>query len=930
MSKGTIRYPLFLVLALTSGLAACAPKGEELYARAEKSLDSGEVRAAVIDLKNLVKDEPENGKARALLAAALVKNGELGAAAIEIKKARDLGVSAETLMIPECRVMTARGEFAAVLEKCTPGTVPTEVQPDMHLAQGQALMGLDRAIEAKPHFEAALAAKPDSIDALLGLAGATYAVDGLPAAKAIIDGASEPIKQKSAYWMAVGGINMQGDDYAAGEQAFAKAVEIAKKDGDANERMMALGSLAESQMRQSKVKEATATTDQMMKAAPDNPMVKQLRGQAAAAGGNLDEARTLLEEAVASMPENYQARLLLGVVNAQQGNVGQAEMHFQNVVNNQPDNMRAKRLLAELRARSQTPEQTLESLKPSLTGDEADPSLLAMAGRMSLASGDREQALAYLAQASATSGSEQPADVQLEVASGYLAAGDVDRAIELLEKMPEGGVMSLQREQLLMLALLRKGEKDKAMAEAQALVARSGNDSAARILAAGVYAAAGRKDLARQEFAAALKIKPNDPATLVSLARLDLLDGKPADAEKNFRRVLDADPKNLLAMTGVAASASARGDNKEAEKWLNEAVADHPDSVEARLSLAQFYLGTRDFGKAQSTLDEAAKKAPDNAAISNAKGLALLGSNDVPGALASFKKATIQAPKAYGYALNFARAHLVNRDLDSALGVLNGVLKAEPGYVPALSLAAAASMQAGKLESAAGYVERLRQAAPDSQGTFAMEGDLAMAQKRYRDALEHYRKASSKGATSALVLAQYRAATLSGAAAPEKVVEDWVSRHPEDANAVAVLAETRQRKGDADGAIALYEKSLEKTPDNVVLLNNLAVLYQGKGDPKAVQFAERAYKAAPKSPAIQDTYGWILFTSGQADEALGLLRDANKGLPDNAEVQYHYAAALAKKGDKAEAVALLRKAVNGQLPADQKADAQKLLAQLSK
>ena len=61
-----------------------------------------------------------------------------------------------------------------------------------------------------------------------------------------------------------------------------------------------------------------------------------------------------------------------------------------------------------------------------------------------------------------------------------------------------------------------------------------------------------------------------------------------------------------------------------------------------------------------------------------------------------------------------------------------------------------------------------------------------------------------------------------------------------------------------------------------------------------------------------------------------LLGEATKGLPDNAEVQYHYAAALAKKGDKAEAVALLKKAVNGQLPPDVKADAQKLLQQLSK
>jgi pentatricopeptide repeat protein len=60
-----------------------------------------------------------------------------------------------------------------------------------------------------------------------------------------------------------------------------------------------------------------------------------------------------------------------------------------------------------------------------------------MAGRMSLASGDRDQALAYFTQAAASNDANKtPADVQLELASGYLMAGDLDRALELLEKMP--------------------------------------------------------------------------------------------------------------------------------------------------------------------------------------------------------------------------------------------------------------------------------------------------------------------------------------------------------------------------------------------------------------------------------------------------------------------------------------------------------------
>ena len=102
MSKGmrryplsTIRYPLLIALAMTA--AACAPKGEALYNRANEALAKGDNRAAVIDLKNLVDSEPQNAKARALLGQALVQSGDLQGGAIEIQKAKDLGAKADVL-----------------------------------------------------------------------------------------------------------------------------------------------------------------------------------------------------------------------------------------------------------------------------------------------------------------------------------------------------------------------------------------------------------------------------------------------------------------------------------------------------------------------------------------------------------------------------------------------------------------------------------------------------------------------------------------------------------------------------------------------------------------------------------------------------------------------------------------------------------------
>jgi tetratricopeptide (TPR) repeat protein len=296
----------------------------------------------------------------------------------------------------------------------------------------------------------------------------------------------------------------------------------------------------------------------------------------------------------------------------------------------------------------------------------------------------------------------------------------------------------------------------------------------------------------------------------------------------------------------------------------------------------------------------------------------------------SFEDAARLAPNEPEYAINVARAKLLTGDAKGALAVMDRFLVAHPKNVPALQIAGAFALQGREIEKAAGYAERLQQLDPGSPATERMEGDLAMAQKRYKDALAAYRRAGAKGMDSALVVALYSASRLAGEANSIKVLEDWVAVHPEDTRAVAIVAEERRRSGNADGAITLYERGLEKAPHDPVLLNNLAVLYQDKGDPRAVELARHAYELMPKAASIMDTYGWILVGTGQFDEAQRLLRAALDAAPRSSEIRYHYAVALAKAGKADEARTELQQAVGGELPPAVRTDARKLLKQLSK
>ena len=82
-----------------------------------------------------------------------------------------------------------------------------------------------------------------------------------------------------------------------------------------------------------------------------------------------------------------------------------------------------------------------------------------------------------------------------------------------------------------------------------------------------------------------------------------------------------------------------------------------------------------------------------------------------------------------------------------------------------------------------------------------------------------------------------------------------------------------------------------------------------EGNPKSLEYARKAAKAAPNNPDIEDTLGWILVGEGKLDEGLKYLRSSAKARPANAAVQYHLGVAYQKNGDVENAKKALQKAV---------------------
>jgi len=125
-----------------------------------------------------------------------------------------------------------------------------------------------------------------------------------------------------------------------------------------------------------------------------------------------------------------------------------------------------------------------------------------------------------------------------------------------------------------------------------------------------------------------------------------------------------------------------------------------------------------------------------------------------------------------------------------------------------------------------------------------------------------------------------------------------------------LMGECYYNLGQYDEMVKHYDLALERSPDNIAILNNYAY-YSALVNvnlEKALSMAKKVIDAAPKNPNYQDTYAYVLYKNGQYKLAETYLLQSLSISPDNADVIDHYGNVLFKLGRIDEAVQNWKKA----------------------
>ncbi len=904
-----------------SNLAGCGlfSSEESKLARADELKSRGDLSGAAIELRKVVDRNGSNARAWLLLGQVSLDTGQPAAAEGQLRRALELGIPQKEVIVPLGLAVLGQGEFERALEELE----PFRGQVDVLKLRGDAYLALARLDDAKQAYTEVLGQQPESLDARIGLAQVEQKRGNPAEAENLLAQVLADDPDYPAGWLARGLFDLQLRRYSAAEAAFQRS--ISSSSVAPAETQLALQGLVESQWRQGKFSQALVSAERLLKLLPNHPQPMYLRGVIAYGMGDYATAKDYLRKALERAPGHQPAMFLLGATHYAQGDLEQAHRYLDEALSAAPASLPARKLLAATRLRQQKPQEALAALA-AISAEAMDKDVLTLQGEATIQAGDKRAGLLYFERAVAANPSD--ASLRAQMAGAYMATGDIDHAIGLLQAIPDSGPGSGERDVMLTLAHLRKGDHQGALTLAKGLVSRRPDDVAAINLLGTAYLALGEAEEARAALAKALQLRPDDPVVLMSLGRLALLEGDPEEARARFERVAVLRPSNVEAALALARLSAVRDDQTAAKQWLDRAANADPAAVEPQVLLIQYALRAGDRDHARGIVRRLVAARPGEPAVQNVQGIVQSADGEFEEAVRSFRKAVEASPGSANYTYNLSRAELALQRRGEAKRLLRRALDLQPSHRGAVTTLALLEAQDGEIAQALARARSLQGTEDTREAGLMLEGDLWMVRRDFKRAAPVYRTAMQQAPSRGLALKAHEAVRRAGLPNPAEPLEQWLKDNPADLGVRLTLALERQRVGDFRGAAGEYEIILGRRPNDANVLNNLAWFYARLEDPRALQVAERAYNLDPENGHIADTLGWLLVQKGDLERARQLLEQAARQQPDKPEIRYHLAVALAKAGARDRARATLTALMTEGKPFEERADAKRLLDEL--
>jgi tetratricopeptide (TPR) repeat protein len=716
----------------------------------------------------------------------------------------------------------------------------------------------------------------------------------IPEAKKELQQALALNPKSSGAYLVLGGAFSQEHDLKQAQQAFQSAAQLSPLRSTARLRY------AEFQWQTGATNQAQTNLEYLTVQAPD--FIPGWLGlmKLAAAQRKLDDCRSIINTILAREPANYDALMQSGVLSMAQRDGTNAVATFLRM-------------------------QEIYKTSPQV------PYQLAVAY---LSMGDKVKAVASLNQALFIDPQYSPAIIGL--AELDIRGNSPLAAIGLLQPLIKQQPQLAKAKLLLADAYLAAQSPSEALAVYRQLAEAYPKDAQLQLLMGVVLQQLGDLPAAREAFAKSLELAPDYAVPLEKLVDLDVAQRRYDAALDRIDKEIAKYPKSALAWMLKATVFIPQRKFTQAETNLLQAIDLNPDLPGPYLLLTKVYVASGQYQPALDRLTALVAKT-----------------NSVPAML------------------QIGEIHDQLKQFDAARDAYEKALSFNPQTSIALNnLAYLYSEHYGDVDKALKMAERARELLPNDPNTADTLGWLLFKKAQYSHALTllqeaadgepasaeiqshlgsvHYmmgeeaaarvalQRAAALGADFpgkeeakrklALLSMDPRAADAAAVAELEKVVKD----NPSDPVALIRLAAIRERAGQVQEAVEMYERVLKGIPENREATLKLAELYSSRlNQPqKALALAKMAHSLAPEDTSANQFLGQLVFQSGDYEWSLNLLEEAVRNNAGSPDLLYNLALAYYANGNVQQAEASLHRAMQLKAPFSKLEDAHRFLAML--
>jgi len=852
---------------------------------AKQHLEKQEVKSAIIELKNAIKQNPNLAEARFLLGKAYIGAKQYLNAEKELSRALDLKYPINKVVpLLSLAYQKTKSDVALIELSHKEKDYTAEQAVEIAFYKLQALMRLDQKEKSQGLIKEIQGYDTESPFKQLTLVYALLLRNNVEAAQAqlasIIEQHPEQpdtLKLQAFLYAKTEQLNKSADTYLKYLTLYPEDAEItfatARVLTDVN-----------------RSAEAEPLIDMLLKVSDRNSLLNQLKGIARYTAKDHEQALLYTEKAIEARTEDPALRLIAGYSAYFLNDYESAHKHLSIIAGKLPPSHDGLRVLATsqlqlgLNLEAGTTIEQLDDISSK------DNSLISSVGLALMKSGEVAKARDLLDKVSAEDATTAEDLARLGLLQ--LSLNDVTGIANLelsLDKKPNEAMTKTT----LATAYLTTGKIKKALALADSWKKADAKDPAAFMLAGLAYANDKEFEKAKAQFTELLVINPKHQQAQLALVQLLFQQGEFTQAKKVIDDLLAEQADFVPALIKLYLFDKQNGTLQNAIKVIEQQYLADKKARQLSLLWSKVLLSQQKMDEAIAVLENIAvdKDLPET--FLKTLGNAYISSRANKKAELHYQKWLTLYPNSKDGTIGYLMILDNQREYQKALTLTQSYLSKKQGDVQISLLRVHFLLSTSDYAAAEALLLKLPEQAQSLAFAKGLLGQIQFKKKQYGKAVTNLKTAYQDIQSSRNVRLLYM--SLFGdnkAQQGYEFVAAHVQQKPTDLASIMFLANL-QLKTNTDDAIVSYEKALTLSSKNFVALNNLAYFYLEKNQlDNALDKGLKALEVRPDMPDVLDTVGRIYIARKDYDNALKYHSKAVSGGEVSEEIYLNYVESL--------------------------------------